>query len=126
MIGSPMLAAFVWPALFFGGAGAIAAPILIHFFARRRYRRIRWAATRFLLQAVRRNKRRVWLEDLILLLLRCLAVLLIALLVSRTVHPVCQESGQGGRRRNNDRSAIATRELHDRGAELHHDGGRTA
>jgi len=77
------LAAFVWPALFIGGAGAIAAPILIHFFARRRYRRIRWAATEFLLRAVRRNKRRVWLEDLILMLMRCLAVLLIALLVAR-------------------------------------------
>jgi Aerotolerance regulator N-terminal/von Willebrand factor type A domain len=82
-IGSSMLAAFVWPALFWGGAAAVAAPILIHLFARRRFKRIRWAAVEFLLQAERRNKRRVRMEELILLAMRCLIVLLIALLVSR-------------------------------------------
>ncbi|MCH7526943.1 MAG: BatA domain-containing protein [Planctomycetes bacterium] len=83
MIGTPLLAALVWPALFAGGAAAVGAPIIIHLLARRRFKRIRWAAIEFLLKAERRNRRRVLLEELILLFLRCLAVLLIALLVAR-------------------------------------------
>ena len=83
MTAAPMLAAVVWPGLFYAGAGAISLPILIHLLARRRFRRIRWAAIEFLLQAERRNRRRVRLEELILLALRCLAILLIGLLVAR-------------------------------------------
>lgn len=69
-----------WMAL---GTGAVASPILIHILSRRRYRRIRWAAMDFLLDANRRNRRRVRLEQLILLALRCLVVLLLALAFAR-------------------------------------------
>jgi len=65
------------------GATAVASPILIHIFSRRRFRKVRWAAMEFLLDAQKRNRRRVRLEQLILLALRCLAVLLIALMVMR-------------------------------------------
>jgi hypothetical protein len=65
------------------GAGAVASPILIHLLSRRRFRRVRWAAMDFLLEAQRRNRRRIRLEQLILLALRCLAMLLIVLLISR-------------------------------------------
>ncbi len=78
-----ILAAFVSSWLFLGGSAAVAVPILIHLLARRRFRRIRWAAIAFLLEAERRNRRRIRVEQLILLALRCLAVLLLALLVSR-------------------------------------------
>ncbi len=78
-----MLAALVWPALFYAGAAAVSAPILIHLLARRRFKRIRWAAMDFLIDAEKRNRRRVRLEELILLLLRCAAVLLVGLLVAR-------------------------------------------
>ena len=44
----------------------------------------------FLIQAERRNRRRVRMEELILLALRCLVVLLVALVVSR---PFVQSSG---------------------------------
>ncbi|MFQ5489761.1 MAG: BatA domain-containing protein [Phycisphaerae bacterium] len=88
----PILAALVHPALFWGGAGAVAAPILIHLLARRRFRRVRWAAIDFLLQAERQNRRRVLLEELLLLLLRCLAVALIALFIAR---PYLQSTGWG-------------------------------
>lgn len=71
------------PALFFGGAAAVAAPIVIHFLARRRFRRIRWAAMDFLIDAQRRNRRRLRMEEWLLLALRCLAVLLIALMIAR-------------------------------------------
>ncbi len=65
------------------GAGAVASPIVIHILSKRRYRRIRWAAMEFLLEAQKKNRRRVRLEQFILLLLRCLAVFLIALMLMR-------------------------------------------
>ncbi|HKQ50024.1 MAG TPA: BatA domain-containing protein [Phycisphaerae bacterium] len=65
------------------GAGAVASPILIHLLSKRRLRRVRWAAMDFLLAAYRKNRRRIRLEQLILLMLRCLAVLLIAFMVMR-------------------------------------------
>ncbi len=77
------LAAFVTPALATAGAAAIAAPILIHLLARRRFKRIRWAAMEFLIDAEKRNRRRVRLEELILLALRCLAVSLVGLTLAR-------------------------------------------
>lgn len=65
------------------GALAVAAPIIIHLLSKRKFRLIDWAAMDFLLEADRRNRRRVRLENLILLLLRCLAVALVAFLVAR-------------------------------------------
>ena len=65
------------------GTAAVASPILIHILSKRRYQRVRWAAMSFLLDALHRNRRRVRLEQLLLLLLRCLAVLLIALMMTR-------------------------------------------
>ncbi len=70
------------PMLLWGGL-AVAAPIIIHLLNRRRFRRVDWAAMDFLIEADRRNRRRIRIEHLLLLLLRCLAVLLIALLVAR-------------------------------------------
>ena len=80
---SLLAAAFLSPALFFGGAAAVAAPILIHLLARRRFKRLRWAAMDFLIDAERRNRRRVRMEEWILLALRCLAVVCIAALIAR-------------------------------------------
>ena len=65
------------------GTAAVASPILIHILSKRRYQRVKWAAMSFLLDALHRNRRRVRLEQLLLLLLRCLAVLLIALMMTR-------------------------------------------
>ena len=78
-----ILGAFVWPGLFFGGLAGVAAPVIIHLLVRRRLRRVRWAAMDFLMDAQRHNRRRVRLEQLILLLLRCLAALLLAALLAR-------------------------------------------
>ncbi len=87
---TPLLAAFVSPALFYGGAAVVAAPVLIHLLARRRFRRIRWAAMDFLLDAERRNRRRLRMEEWVLLALRCLAVILLAAMIAR---PFLQASG---------------------------------
>jgi len=95
-----ILAAFVTPALVGVGAAAMSAPILIHLLARRRFKRVRWAAMEFLLDADRRNRRRVRLEEWILLVLRCLAVFLIGILVARPfVSPANIASAFGGSRR---------------------------
>jgi len=76
--------AFLVPAVLLGAA-AIAAPIAIHFLNKTRVRVIRWAATRFLMESLQRNQRRLQVEDLILLLLRCLFIILLALAFARLV-----------------------------------------
>lgn len=67
------------------GAALVASPIIIHLLSKRRFRIVDWAAMDFLLDANRRNRRRIQLESLILLLLRCLAILLLAAFLARPV-----------------------------------------
>src|SRR5262245_1036404 len=76
---------FLNPIFFWVGVGAISAPIIIHLINRMRYRRIRWAAMEFLLKSQKRNRRRLIIEQLILLALRCFLVVLAGLLVARFV-----------------------------------------
>ena len=71
------------PFLFIGGLIAIASPVIIHLLNRRRFKRVDWAAMDFLMEAQRINRRRVKLEEFILLLLRCVAMALIGLLLAR-------------------------------------------
>src|SRR5437762_1004078 len=67
------------------GGAAASLPILIHLINRMRFKRIRWAAMEFLLKAQKRNRRRLIIEQLILLALRCFLVALVGLLVLRFV-----------------------------------------
>jgi hypothetical protein len=62
-----------------GGLALGAIPIVIHLLSRRAYRETDWAAMRFLLEAARKNSRRMRLEQLILLAVRTLILLLAAL-----------------------------------------------
>lgn len=81
-----------------GGLGLAALPILIHLLSRRRYRRIEWGATLFLLQAEHESRRRVRFEQWLLLALRVLAMIVLALLVSRPfVRPGVIATLLGGR-----------------------------
>lgn len=73
---------FVNPALLWGGL-AIAAPIIIFLLTRFRYRTVEWAALTFLQRALKKQQRRLRLENLLLLLIRCLIVLLFALALAR-------------------------------------------
>ncbi len=59
--------------------GAVSIPIIIHLLNRKRFKVVNWAAMRFLLAAQKKNSRRMRLEQLILLLVRCLVLLLIVL-----------------------------------------------
>lgn len=73
---------FVNPAMLLGGL-AIAAPILIFLLTRYRYRTVDWAALVFLQRAVKKQQRRLRLENLILLIIRCLILILFAIVLSR-------------------------------------------
>jgi hypothetical protein len=58
-------------------------PIIIHLLNRRKHQRVIWAAMRFVLAAIQKNQRRMNIEDLILLALRCLVLALLALAMAR-------------------------------------------
>jgi hypothetical protein len=95
---TPLLAAWFANPVLLGGLGLTVVPILIHLLSRRRFRRIAWGATRFLLEAERENRRRVRFERWLLIALRCLAMALLALLVARPfVEPGLVASLLGGR-----------------------------
>ncbi len=73
---------FINPGMaWFALAGLI--PIIIHLLNRQRYKRIRWAAMEFLLEAMKKTRRRLQLENLILLAIRVLIVVLLSLALAR-------------------------------------------
>lgn len=75
---------FLHPLLLWGTLlGSI--PIIIHILSRRRYRVVRWAAVDFLLSALSERSRNVRLQDLLLLLLRTVALVVAALVVARPI-----------------------------------------
>ncbi|MGE4551367.1 MAG: BatA domain-containing protein, partial [Opitutales bacterium] len=73
---------FLQPFILYG-LPLILLPILIHLLNRLRYRTQRWAAMRFLLSAQKQSIRRSRLRQLIVLLMRMLAVLAIVLFLAR-------------------------------------------
>ncbi|MBI2804843.1 MAG: BatA domain-containing protein [Planctomycetes bacterium] len=81
-----MIAAlFLNPGFLFVAAALISVPIIIHLINRMRFKRIQWAAMEFLLKAQKRTRRRLIIEQLLLLALRCFLLALVGLLVSRFV-----------------------------------------
>ncbi|MCL4206544.1 MAG: BatA domain-containing protein [Pirellulaceae bacterium] len=64
---------------------AASVPIIIHLWSKRRYNRVAWAAMEFLLAAVRKNSRRIRIEQLILLLLRVAILILLAVALADPV-----------------------------------------
>lgn len=65
------------------GLAAVSVPIIIHLLNRRKFQKVAWAAMRFLQLSVEQNQRRMRVEDLILLILRCLLLALLALALAR-------------------------------------------
>lgn len=72
------------------GALLGAAPIIIHLLNRRKFRETQWAAMKFLLEAVRKNSRRLRIEQLILLAVR---VLILCLLAGALAQPMLEQLG---------------------------------
>lgn len=77
--------AFINPGFALAGAALVSIPVVIHILNRRRYRIQPWAAMKFLLEAMRRNRRRVQFEQWILLATRCLAMVLLGLALARPI-----------------------------------------
>ena len=79
------------------GLAAIAAPILIHILMRRRRKPVPWAAMRFLLEAYRKQRRRMQLEQILLLALRCMLIGLVAIALARPILAGTPADAAGGR-----------------------------
>ena len=69
------------------GLAAVSVPIILHLLNRRKFQPMRWAAMRFLQAGLERNRRRMRLEDWLLLITRCLLVALLALVLARPTWP---------------------------------------
>ncbi|MCC6323099.1 MAG: BatA domain-containing protein [Phycisphaerales bacterium] len=65
------------------GVATIAIPIIIHLLMHRRRKPVMWGAMRFLLDAYRRQRRRLMLEKWVLLACRCLVLALLGLALGR-------------------------------------------
>src|SRR5215211_7751292 len=89
-----MLSLFANPFTMIAGALLISSPIIIHLINRMRYKRIRFAAMEFLLKSQKRSRRKLIIEQMILLALRILMVLLVGLLLARFVG--CDDANVGG------------------------------
>jgi hypothetical protein len=69
------------------GLTGLAIPIVIHLLNRRKAQHVPWAAMRFLLEAMASQNRRILLEELVLLMLRCLLLALVVLAMARPFLP---------------------------------------
>lgn len=87
----PSILAFdlVSPAML-GWLAAGIAPLVIHFWMRRRYREMSWAAMEYLLAAIKQSRRRMRFEQLLLLIIRTLLIILVVLAVAE---PFFEEAG---------------------------------
>ena len=67
-------------------------PLIIHLLFRRRFRQVEWAPMRYLKLTIQRNRRRIQLEQLLLLLLRTALIMLLVGIVAR---PILNAAGIG-------------------------------
>jgi hypothetical protein len=86
----PLLAWALAPGFVAAGALLGVIPIIIHILNRRRFKVVRWAAMEYLLAAMRKNRRRIQFEQLLLLATRCLLLALLGLALARPL--ACQDS----------------------------------
>ncbi|HMB95990.1 MAG TPA: BatA domain-containing protein [Tepidisphaeraceae bacterium] len=74
---------FITPAFAAAGIALASIPIIIHILNRRRFKTVDWAAMNFLLQALRKNRRRLRFEHWLLLAVRCCVLLFLGLALAR-------------------------------------------
>ena len=70
-----------------GGLVLASVPIIIHILNRRRFQIIDWPPMKYLKLTLKRNRRRIRIEQMILLAMRTLAVILLILAIARPVIP---------------------------------------
>lgn len=102
------------------GLAAVGVPVAIHLLNQWRVRTVRWGAMRFLRGAVEKNRRRRRIEDLLLLVTRCLLVLALVLAFSRPVW-----NPEGALQTENGTSKVAVVILDQSASMDYSDGGRT-
>ncbi len=90
---------FVSP-LWLWALGGVAIPVAIHLWRRQTPRIERWAAMQFLRAAIDRHARRLRIESLLLLLVRCLLLALLALAVAEPFRHLDSVAATGTRRTN--------------------------
>jgi hypothetical protein len=73
--------------IFLWGLVAVAIPILIHLLNRRKATLVDWGAMRFLLESLTSRSRRILIEEIILMALRCLIIALLVLAMARLFVP---------------------------------------
>ncbi|MBL0927453.1 MAG: BatA domain-containing protein, partial [Phycisphaerales bacterium] len=81
---------FLHPMLAIAGLAAVAVPVIIHLLFRQRRRPVVWAAMRFLLEAYQKQRKKLRVQQWLLLACRCLVIALLALAVGR---PALQRAG---------------------------------
>lgn len=74
------------------GLAAVSLPVIIHLLNKLRIREVRWAAMRFLQAAAKKNQRRVKMQDLLLLILRCLVLAAIVFAFARPTFEKIEKS----------------------------------
>ncbi len=74
------------------GLGLASIPLIIHLLFRRKFRRIEWAPMRYLKLTIQRNRRRIQIEQLLLLLARTALILLLVFMIAR---PIVNAAGIG-------------------------------
>lgn len=85
--------------LFLGALSLALIPLLIHLLRRRKLPVVKWAAMEFLLQSQRKQRRRIQIEEWMLLLIRMLIIMCIVLALSRPLlkSMMVHLPGQNGR-----------------------------
>src|SRR4051812_49729387 len=76
--------AFLSPILL-SGLVLASVPIIIHLLNRRRFQTVEWAPMKYLKLTIKTNRRRLRIEQLLLLALRTLLIVVLILVVSRPV-----------------------------------------
>jgi hypothetical protein len=89
----PLAAMFGTAGFAVAGAALMAVPIIIHLLNRRRFRTVLWAAMEYLLQALRKNRRRLRFEQWVLLATRCALLGLLGLALARPTG--CEDNPMG-------------------------------
>jgi uncharacterized membrane protein len=89
-----MLSLFANPFAMIAGVLFVSSPIIIHLINRMRFKKIPWAAMEFLLKSQKRARRKMIIEQMLLLFLRCLLCLLAGLLLARFIG--CEKAGAEG------------------------------
>jgi len=89
---------FVTAGLAIAGLIAVAIPILIHLLWRQRRVPIVWGAMRFLIEAYKKHRRRLQLEQILLLAVRCLILALLGFALARPLLEGADFMETGGNR----------------------------